>query len=78
MSSYPRLALFQRRMAGKPGEFRLPVEFAAHEFGKFFRRVIGRNGHTERLDPLAERCRIDAVVEMLVEKRNDRRRCFWR
>src|SRR6266849_10976040 len=64
----------ERRMAREPGELGLAGVLAAHELGELFRRVVGRDGHAERLHAPAERGRIDRLVEALVEQGDDRRR----
>src|SRR4029078_9225677 len=70
-----RLAFgLHRRVARELRKLRLTSHFGAHVGGELLRRVVGRDGHAERLHASAERGRIDGVVEMLVEKGDDRGR----
>src|SRR4051794_179221 len=61
-----------RRVARELREFRLTSHFGAHVGGELLRRVVGRDGHAERLHATAERGGVDGVVEMLVEEGDDR------
>src|SRR3954447_11095498 len=65
-----------RRVARELRELRLTSHFGAHVGGELLRRVVGRDGHAERLHASAERGGIDGVVEMLVEEGDDRCRCL--